>query len=428
MIGEAEDRADGPTTGPIAGSNPALGTKKSDTLQVLVEISFVVLQLRDRNLLGLSIFHAVNDGSLAVFLASLPVMRVALDLSLIQIGSILSAGLLVTVVMQMIFGYVSDMGHAHTLLVAGLASLVVTDLAFVAAGNYVHVLLFYILLRAAVGVYHPVSFSTIVQTAKNRHSAMGFQSAFGDGSLAFAMFSTGFVAESFGWQFPFLAWGLAAFFAFFVFVLLVGYRGKFANAEVPTGELAAGERAGGATRHYVILQFSSVFLQCLYATFTGFVPLFVNIQLKLSPGLSSLIVALWLAIGVTSSFNAGSFVRFFRDEERTLKICFGSVTFLMVSAAVLLLRPEYWYAGLMLLVLSGIPYFVTFPVMYGMVGTKAPPKRLGLAYATNLSLSLIAGSAVSYGAAYFASIFGLLVIFPILIAAAAGASVTALLL
>jgi len=53
---------------------------------------------------------------------------------------------------------------------------------------------------------------------------------------------------------------------------------------------------------------------------------------------------------------------------------------------------------------------------------------LGLAYATNLSLSLMAGSIISYLAGYLSSIYSLSVILPVLALAAVGASVTACLL
>lgn len=137
-------------------------------------------------------------------------MRIAVSLSLIEIGTILSAGLLATVLMQFVFGFLADRGYVRKALVAGLVSIAVIDLVFTQAGNYWQVLLFYVLLRGAGGVYHPVSFSTIFRTLEHR-SSLGFQSAFGDASIAFAMVSTGFVAESFGWQIPFFAWGIAAF-------------------------------------------------------------------------------------------------------------------------------------------------------------------------------------------------------------------------
>jgi F0F1-type ATP synthase assembly protein I len=60
--------------------------------------------------------------------------------------------------------------------------------------------------------------------------------------------------------------------------------------------------------------------------------------------------------------------------------------------------------------------------MYGVVGVTAPKNRLGLAYATNLSFSLIAGSLVSYGVGYLASAYTLVVVLPILVLLAIAAS------
>ncbi len=382
------------------------------------------MKRHDRQLIALSIFHAINDGSLAVFLAALPVMRITLNLSLIQIGTLLSVGLLATVVTQFVFGYLSDIGFTHAILTGGLLSLAVVDVAFIHASDYWLVLLLYLLLRAAAGVYHPVSFSTIFRTAVNRSAAMGFQSAFGDGSLAFAMLSTGFLAESFGWQAPFLIWGLAGLFGFVAFLSIVGVRREVSSLGQPSKDTAEMNPSSETTRRYVVLQFSTLFLQCLFLTFTGFMPLFLNINLKLTPGVSALVVAFWLGLGVVSSFNAGRFVEFFGDEQRTLRISFALTTLLLIAATALLFRSEMLIPAVLLLVLSGIPYFLAFPVLYGIVGTTAPTRRLGLAYATNLSFSLVAGSAISYGTGYLASIFSLIVVLPILVGVALAASLT----
>jgi len=375
---------------------------------------------REPQLLGLSLYHALNDGSLAVFLAALPVMRIAVSLSLIEIGTILSAGLLATVLMQFVFGFLADRGYVRKALVAGLVSIAVIDLVFTQAGNYWQVLLFYVLLRGAGGVYHPVSFSTIFRTLEHR-SSLGFQSAFGDASIAFAMVSTGFVAESFGWQIPFFAWGIAVFIGVGIFVTLTKSIHKSAQT-IPNEQPKR-----GTTRDYLILQFSGAFLQCIFAVYTGFMPLFLNVNLNLSPGLSTLVVALWLGIGVTASFNAGRIIGFLKGEHRTLRIAFGLTTLAFVLAFVAA-SLNSWGTALVLLVLSGPPYFLTFPVLYGIIGMSTSRKHLGLAYAINLSLSLLASSAISYVAGYLSSIYSLAVILPILVLSAIGASLTMFLL
>ena len=375
----------------------------------------------DSQLVALSVFHAVNDGSLAVFLAVLPVMRVSLSLSLVEIGTILSSGILATVVMQLIFGYLADIGSSRPLLTGGLISVAVVDLAFVRGDSYSQVLILYVLLRAAAGVYHPVSFSTVFRTSTNKSAALGFQSAFGDASLAFGMFSMGFVAESYGWQTPFLIWGLVGLSGFFAFFSLM--RSPLIERPVQSPRIASdADRRNGITRGYIILQFSTAFMQCVFIVFSSFVPLFLNVNLQLSPGVSSLVVALWLALGVTSSFNAGRWVSVFGSERRAARVCFGFTTLLLAAGAVMMFRQELWTIALMFLVLSGVTFFPIFPIMYGVVGVTAPKNRLGLAYATNLSFSLIAGSLVSYGVGYLASAYTLVVVLPILVLLAVAAS------
>lgn len=374
---------------------------------------------REPQLWALSLYHALNDGSLTVFLAALPIMRVAVGLSFIEIGTILSLGLLATVLMQFVFGFLADHGYARKGLVVGLVSIAVIDLVFTHADSYSQVLVFYVLLRAAGGAYHPVSFSTIFQTLDHRFS-LGFQSAFGDASIALAMVTTGFAAESFGWQIPFYAWGVAACLGAGVFISLTKRMGRSPSA-------ARDELRRSVSKHVIILQIVGVFLQCIFVVFTGFMPLFLNVNLNLSPGVSTLVVALWMGIGVTASFNAGRIIGFFRSELRTLRMGFGltAIVFILAFAAASM---KLWCVALILLVVSGLPHLLTYPVLYSMIGITSERRHLGLAYATNLSFSYLAGSAVSYATGYLSSTYSLAVILPILALSATGASITTLLL
>lgn len=381
-----------------------------------------------RQLYGLSIFHAVNDGSLAVFLAVLPVMRVALGLSLVEIGTVLSVGILATVVMQVVFGYLADMGLSKQILTGGFVSVAMVDLLFVRGGTYVQVLILYVLFRAAAGVYHPVSFATIFRTASNRSTALGFQSAFGDGSIAFGMLSMGFVAESLGWQTPFLIWGIVALVGFGVFVLLMRTRVNETKRRPPEVEADRSDHKSGITRGMVIVQVSTAFVTCLFTIFSSYIPLFLNVNLQVSPGVSSLVVALWLGVGVVSSFNAGRWVSAFGSERKTARACFILTTGLLAAGTVVAFGEGLWTVALAFLVLSGVTFFPVFPVMYGVVGGAARRNRLGLAYATNLSLSLIAGSIASYGVGYLASIYTLAIVLPILLIFAVVASLISFLL
>jgi len=66
-----------------------------------------------RRLLALSINHGVLEGSLAVFVSALPVMRVALGLTFLEIGTVLGLGLAATTLFQLIFGSLSDPQNLH---------------------------------------------------------------------------------------------------------------------------------------------------------------------------------------------------------------------------------------------------------------------------------------------------------------------------
>ena len=225
-----------------------------------------------------------------------------------------------------------------------------------------------------------------------------------------------------------LARGIGGVVAFFAFARLMGIRESRVVYADPSPSLVEGAHPRRLSRQFVIPQLSTVFIQCLYLTFSGFMPLYLNVSLGLSPGVSALVVALWLALGVLFTFNAGRFVAFFGSEKTTLKVSFFLTTAILVLATVLTFAKVFLVVALALEILSGVPFFLSFPVVYGIVGTTVPGKRLGLAYAANLGLSLAAGSALSYAAGYLSSIYTLAVILPLLVAIALAASVMALLL
>jgi len=172
-------------------------------------------------------------------------------------SSLLSVGLLATVVVQFPFGHLADKGFVRPIIMLGVFSIASVDLLFLRAENYWHLLVFYVPLRAAGGVYHPVSFSTIFRSAGHRSREMGFQYAFGDGSLAFAHVSTGFISESYGWHVPFLAWGAASLVGAVAVSFLTG---TWRTSHVGRGTVNSVSRDLDF-RHFAVLQFTTSFLQ-----------------------------------------------------------------------------------------------------------------------------------------------------------------------
>jgi len=375
-----------------------------------------------RRLLALSTFHSINDGSLAVFTSALPVMRLALGLTFVEIGTILGLGLVATMSLQLLFGSLSDQGHARCIMILGFAGIVAVDLMFPISSVFIQVLVFYVLLRSAAAVYHPVSFASIGRTYERKTTAFGYQGAIGDLGLTVGTFSTGILSQAWGWRLPFWVWGGIGVILFGYFtVTIIRHRVRFyAQANTPPSkpDNDPGNLKPLRSAFAVIAIVSSI-TTATFILFTGYMPLYFNIAEGLSPADSTAIVAAWIGIGVFAGVMTGRVVCRLGGEPRTLQLAFGIEALLFLTANVVL----YWgFAAssgqiirYLVIVLSGVPVFITFPAVNGLLGLRMPHRRLGLAYAMNLSLGLMVASVATFLTGYLSSIMSVAVTLPILL-------------
>jgi len=381
------------------------------------------LSENSRRLLALSIYHCINDGSVALFASALPVMRVSLGLDFLEIGTILGAGLLATMLLQLVFGSLSDRGYAAQVLVLGFAGIVLADLIFPISSAFVQVLIFYVILRSVAAIYHPVSFASIGRTyLQNKTTAFGYLGAIGDLGLTFATFFTGILSEAWGWRAPFWAWGGigAVLFAYFATTIVRHRMSFYAQPTVPVHEIndnPSNPRSLGSA--FAILALVSSITTATFILFTGYMPLYFNIIEGLSPAWSTTIVAVWIGIGVFAGFMTGRVVNKFGGEVRALQAMFAIQAILFLIANIMLHQGLPVSSGAVIrriaIGLTGIPVFVTFPAVNGLLGLRMPHRRLGFTYALNLSLGLMVGSIATYLTGYLASIASIAVTLPILL-------------
>jgi len=376
-----------------------------------------------RRLIALSVYHCMNDGSLALFASALPVMRVALGLDFLQIGTILSLGLIATLLLQLLFGFLSDRGHASQTLVLGFAGIVAVDLVFPISSAFMQVLVFYVLLRSTAAVYHPVSFASIGRTySENRTAAFGYQGAIGDLGLTVATFSTGILSEAWGWRIPFWVWGALGMVLFFYFAMII-MRHRIAFYEQPATSVAEVNNNHGNPRSlksaFAVIAIVSSITTVTFILFTGYMPLYLNVLHGLSPSGSTTIVAAWIGIGVFAGLVTGRVVSKCGGEARALQVTFAVEAFLFLIANATLssewLQSSWPTIGYAMIVLTGVPVFITFPAVNGLLGLRMPHRRLGLTYALSLSLGLMVASVAAYLTGYLASIASIAIVLPMLL-------------
>lgn len=386
------------------------------------------LALKDdgRRLLTLSVFHCVNDGSLALFASALPVMRVSLGLSFIEIGIVLSLGLVATMLLQLLFGSLSDQGYARKILILGFAGIVAADLVFPISSSFVQALVFYVFLRSAAAVYHPVSFSSIGRTyVDNKTAAFGYQGAIGDLGLAIATFSTGILSQAWGWRVPFWVWGTIGMILFAYFVTtMIRYRTDFhAQSTILASEPGNTPENRSLRSAFATLAVVSSITTATFILFTGYMPLYFNIAEQLSPGESATIVAVWIGVGIFAGLGTGKVVKVLGGEVKALRAMFAIETALFLIANIppthMLPLSGWRMIRCVAIIATGLPVFVTFPTVNGLLGLRMPHRRLGLTYALNLSLGLMVASLATYVTGYIASIMTISVTLPLLLIIAA---------
>jgi DHA1 family inner membrane transport protein len=370
---------------------------------------------RRRSLLALSLYHGLNDGSIAIFTSALPVMRIALNLDLAEIGAILSVGLVATFVLQFAFGYASDRGMTKLCVIVGFVGIVLGDLFIALSASIPQLLFAYVFLRSAAGAYHPAGFAYFSRAYESKRvEVFGMQGAIGDGCIVLATASTGFLAEAYGWKSPFIVWGVigAVQLGFFLWVVR-------RLPETPKDDTTLKAQPSPGRRKFPVLWMAillgaSSIMGAVFSVFSAYMPLYFNLSKGLSPGVSTLMTSLWILVGVFAGITVRWFIKPFGTESRALVAYFAiQATMFSASALLSLISQGAWvYLLYLVLTLSGIPAFLCFPFINSLIGAATSRGSTGFAYAVVLGMNVMAGSISSYALGLICNAYGIEAILP----------------
>ena len=370
-----------------------------------------------RRLWALAIYHFVNDGASVVFTATLPAITMALGLTFYQVGIVLSLGSITYLIMQLIFGHISDRGFANPIIFIGLIGVAFSSVLFPFASLFQQILMAYLLMCAFTSVYHPVSFASISRTyAKCRTRAFGVQGVGEQIAMVIAPLLTGFVAEAYGWGAPFYLWAAVGLIGLLFFLILFkGSRLSFGNDDVnPLAEIPTKPPEMGL---YALIAASMALAYGVYILFMSYMPLYLTIAQGMRLSAATVIMALWFAAGIPVVASAGRIAKRFGGESQSLIGFFSLMTVLFLVCN--LLEPHMsWHASLVLyilLILSGTSVYVCFTFQLSMIGRLISDRRRGVSYALTLNAGVVGGTVVSYVTGYLASLLTISVILPLLL-------------
>ncbi|HNT33209.1 MAG TPA: MFS transporter, partial [Candidatus Aminicenantes bacterium] len=370
--------------------------------------------MRKKILFSASVFHALTDASTVVIPTIFPILynRGFLITRYSQIGLLSNLGLIATVLFQFVvvrLSYRRD--YRIFLLASGLgicACLALTPLA----GSFFVLLLFFLLLRLAASVYHPLIIAWISKSAadsdRELDRAMGIQSGSGNVGVMTAYLTVGFLAQRWTWKTPLFAWaGLGLLLVLAVLLTLRGVPSQ--NEETrPLREAQSWIRSLAAVKRFVPGFF---FGGMGWNVTVFFAPSLLNHRFGVPMGQTGLFLALWMGIGTITGYSYGSLSRRFGRKKLFLTTLAGSAACLVVLGW----SPIRGLAVAALLVFGGL-LLMTYPSLHTFVGSTVRPEEQTRAFSWVSNIQMISGALVALVSGFLSDAAGIHL--PFLLAAA----------
>ena len=323
---------------------------------------------KTRILSTVSMYHAINDGSISVIPILFPILKTAFDLSYTQVGIITSSGLLLTLIAQIIIGRISDGKNCLSYLSMGVLLISFSMLLVTQSKGFFTLMLFMLLLRFSASFFHPIGTGWISRIFKKDRLdwAMGVQSGFADVGGFVAVLTTLYVTELTSWDFPLYVWSIAG-----AIILITGL---FLSRNVNDVFLCAKKNnekqnlKEALTEAFEFMKKIKILIPGLmisgaaWGTVITYLPLLLDEKTTLSLSHIGFVVAIWIGIGSIVSFYYGRISRLL-GRRKVIVLAYltiGIVGILLVFLTNILIL-------ILLMVLLGLGVFVTYPALSSFI-------------------------------------------------------------
>ena len=344
---------------------------------------------KDRRLLFvISYHHACNDGALIALVALLPILVEEMDLSYTEIG-VLGLGMLITVVIQLVIGRLTDRAFSKYLLEIGAAMMAASFVLVLFVSDFVGLFAAVVFMRVGASFYHPVGISWITREYAGPYmdTALGIQSGIGNFGVIASLATSGFLGEAFGWKAPCVVW---------IALNLVAVASGLAVTRRYSHEAS---RADGRDRIAVRQTMSKIghFMLpvaaggALYSVTTYFGPVNLTTMHGWGAGEADLLFALWLAVGTVSSYYYGAIrARFGRGAVVSAGFA-GSVL-----AMICMYITSEWTLLVPVLMIYGALLFLTYPALFAIVSERTSTGERGTAFGAVFASQQGGAAALTY--------------------------------
>lgn len=353
-------------------------------------------------------YHALNDGSVAVIAILFPVFKTIFSLNYTQVGIITGGGLILTLVSQLIIGQFADGKNSAELLSIGLLLVSISMLILTQSGNFFTLILFILMLRFASSFFHPIGVGWISRTFKKDRLdwAMGIQSGCADIGAFIAISTTLYITEIAGWDLTLYLWAILGILGLLIGVSLtyninieyLTVKERF-KKQITKNSLS---KSIQLLKKIKLLAPALMISGAAWGVTITFLPLLLDERTTLSLPIIGILVAVWIGIGSIASFSYGKIASI---VDRKKIIYFGYLNIGLMG--LLLTYFTNIFILLFIMVFLGISTFLTYPALFSFISEATHESVEGKTFGLIFTLQLGGGTTLLFLGGILSDIFGI---------------------
>lgn len=317
-----------------------------------------------------------------------------------QIGILSNLGLLTTFLFQILVVQISSRVSYRSMLCLSFLGISATLLLIPSARGFGSLLVFYLLFRVFDSFYHTLGLAWVSRTHPSQgiDFAMGVQSGSGNLGVFVAFISTGYIAQTLGWQAPLWFWSVGCFGLGLLSFLLIR-KIHFPSDELELLSWASWRQTVGRVRIYII---GFIFGGACWGTTVYFAPSLLYHKFHISMGQTGVFMAIWIGIGTVMTYLFGSLSRLL-ERRRVYRAGFGGASFSLLGLGL----AHTPFLALTFLFLFGTFLFLIYPALQSYVGNRVPSSNQAQAFSIVSNIQMISGAAAGLSAGLLSDALGI---------------------
>lgn len=358
--------------------------------------------MKKKVLISASLFHALNDATAVTVPMIFPLLfsQQFIIKKYSHIGILSNLGLFVTFLFQIIIAHHAHKFEYRFMLLLSILGISFSLLLVTLSGNFLSMLVFYLLMRVFTSLYHPVGIATVSRTHPDQglDFAMGIQSGSGNLGVFTAFILAGFLAQNYGWKMPLYACAMASFvLGISSFLTVRNISLKREQSIKP--DLGSWIKTMREIQSYVL---GFVFGGACWGTTVYYAPSLFNHKFKVPLGSTGVFLAFWIGIGTVMTYFYGYLSKRIGREKASIASFIGSTLFLSLLGVSSILG--FAVIGLFL---YGAFLFLLYPAFQSFVAHKVHESSHVVAFSIVANIQMLTGSLVVLISGFLSDKFGI---------------------